>query len=68
MDVVLCYDVWLEDDVRTPAAPILLDARGEAVKNDAGVIMRQNIPTTLPEAMAVRLVNAGKAHLYAPEA
>ena len=64
LDVVLHYDVWLEDDTRLPAAPLQRDEKGNILKNEGGHQLRENIKTTLPKALAASLVKAGKAELY----
>ena len=64
LDVVLHYDVWLEEDVRIPAAPVIRDEKGQSLKNDIGRELRENVKTTLPKALAAALVKAGKAEIY----
>ncbi len=67
LDVVLHYDVWLEDEIRLRAAPMVLDAKGAVQRNAVGAALRENVKTTLPKKLAARLIKDGKAELYLEE-
>lgn len=65
LDVVLRYDVWLSEEERLPAAPLVMDEKTKLpAKDGQGLNLYANVPTALPESLAKRLVKEGKATVY----